>query len=95
MKPNTDKTSPEDTPCARPLADALFAAEAVAHLRGYEREILPLADLARSMGEDITELKGALRDMMSCAEAGDSDAMANAYLQARAVLAKTEPRKQP
>jgi hypothetical protein len=95
MKPNTDKTPSGETEAARPLADALFAAEAVAHLRGYEREILPLADITRSMDEDVKELKDALRDMMSCAEAGDSDAMANAYLQARAVLAKTEPRKQP
>ena len=102
MKPNTDKTSPEDTPCVRPLADALFAAEAVAHLRGYEREILPLADLARSMDEDIVELRAALAtatealafvrtDVSPECEATVTDAID----AARAVLKKTKPRKQP
>jgi hypothetical protein len=94
MKPNTDRTSPEDSTAARPLADALFAAESVAHLRGYEREILPLADLARSMGEDIAELRAALVAYMN-AEPDDGILMSDAIADARAVLAKTEPRKQP
>lgn len=42
------------------LKTALFAAESVAHLRGFEREILPLADLARSQAARIAELENAL-----------------------------------
>jgi hypothetical protein len=39
------------------LKSALFAAESVAHLRGFEREILPLADLARGQANRIEELE--------------------------------------
>jgi hypothetical protein len=43
------------------LQTALFSAEAVAHMRGHEAQILPLADLARGMDARIAELEGALR----------------------------------
>ena len=50
-----------------PLQTALFAAESVAHLRGYEREILPLADLARGQAQRIAELEDALRSCVNIA----------------------------
>lgn len=46
------------------LTVALFAAESVAHLRGYEREILPLADLARGMQARIDELESVARELL-------------------------------
>jgi len=42
------------------MKSALFAAESVAHLHGYEREILPLADYARGQAARIAELEAAL-----------------------------------
>ena len=68
---------------------------------GYHREELK-PDLARSMGEDITELRAALTtatealafirtDVSPECEATVTDAID----AARAVLAKTEPSKQP
>jgi hypothetical protein len=35
------------------LKKLIFAAESVAHLQGYEREILPLTDKVREMEEAI------------------------------------------
>jgi len=42
------------------LKTALFNAESVAHLQGFEREILPLADLARALAAQVVELRAAL-----------------------------------
>ena len=63
VRPVTRDGRPIDAP-ASPLTRALFAAESVAHLRGYEREILPLADLARGMQARIEELEIALRALV-------------------------------
>lgn len=44
------------------LGNKIFAAETVAHLRGYEREILPLSDAARTMHaalEKIASIKSS------------------------------------
>jgi hypothetical protein len=64
------------------LKTALFAAEAVAHMRGYEREILPLADLARGMDARITELEAALSALLDSPVDGGiltSDAIGDAF----------------
>jgi hypothetical protein len=42
------------------LKTAIFAAETVAHLHGFEQEILPLTDLAREMDAEIGRLRKAL-----------------------------------
>lgn len=43
------------------LKRLLFQAEAVAHMRGFEREILPLADYARGQAARIAELEAAMK----------------------------------
>jgi len=63
IRPVTRDGHPLPAPMS-PLASALFAAEAVAHLRGYEREILPLADLARGMDKRIAELESVARELL-------------------------------
>ena len=63
IRPVTPDGQPIAAP-ASPLARALFSAEAVAHLRGYEREILPLADLARGMQARIDELESVARELL-------------------------------
>jgi len=70
------------------LKTAIFAAETIAHLHGYEREILPLTDLAREMDEEIGRLRAALSDMLTCADKGDIDSLANASETARLLLQK-------
>ena len=82
-----------------PLTAALFSAESVAHLRGYEREILPLADLARGMALHIEEQGEALRSCLEWMEhtieqlgTHDKGTRLNwggPIAKARAVLAKT------
>ena len=68
IRPVTRDGHPLPAPVS-PLTRALFSAEAVAHLRGYEREILPLADLARGMDKRIAELEAALAALVERAEA--------------------------
>ena len=74
-----------------PLTEALFAAESVAHLRGYEREILPLADLARGQAQRIAELEAALSAAVYELEetADRPNAKQYAASHAREVLART------
>lgn len=81
------------------LKTALYQAEAVAHIHGYEHEILPLADLARGMAVHIEEQGEALRSCLEWMEhtieqlgTHDKGTRLNwggPIAKARAVLAKT------
>ena len=72
-----------------PLKNALFAAESVAHLRGYEREILPLADLARGMDARIAELESALLALVATFHAENPKCSSGYTFHATEILART------
>ena len=87
------------TRARNPLQSAIFAAESVAHLRGFEREILPLADLARGQARHIEELEAALTSVLrECVTVngfpdkgkGRTEDQQAAYDQAREVLATSD-----
>ena len=88
IRPVTPNGQPIAAP-ASPLVRALFSAEAVAHLRGYEREILPLADLARGMQARIDELEIALRALVWTFHKEAPNCSDGYTARAREILART------
>ena len=81
------------------LKTAIFAAETVAHLQGYEREILPLTDLAREMDAEIGKLRAALSGLLDAyaphRDESQPDKLQSDVRRAVEVLQKPAPPETP